>query len=232
MLAGAKPPWLLHMLMRLMVFVTLSLLPVLVLLYFQIKFLPSHDVVITHAHRLALLLDLALLLVVRPFIAMPYLRSSGRKLRFGNRNWSWELSHWSLGAAVCMVMVVMSFSVLVATIPQACDWPIEEEWPFDYYNEECFSLDRETAGWWPAERYQGQQSDVFAPTAWLFDDEWFHRNLQLSEATLIREGPSLDTIARYRLAGKTKEDAISDLTRGLNLQGRDLRYSGLFGVRL
>ena len=71
LLAGAEAPWLLQMLMRLMIFITLSLLPVLVLLFFQIKFLPFHGVAITHAHRFAILLDLVLLLVVRPFIAMP-----------------------------------------------------------------------------------------------------------------------------------------------------------------
>lgn len=67
---------------------------------------------------------------------------------------------------------------------------------------------------------------------WLLERKWLHRNLELSEATLVREGPSLDTIARYRLASKTEQNAISELTRGLNLQRRDLRYADLFKVRL
>ena len=63
----------------------LGSLPVLVLLTFQIKFLPYHAVATTHLHRLAILLDLILLFSVLPFIAMPHLRSKGRKLEFGNR---------------------------------------------------------------------------------------------------------------------------------------------------
>ena len=243
LLAGANPPLLLHMLMRLMVFVTLSLLPVLVLLYFQIKFLPSHNVAITHAHRFAILLDLTLLFVVRPFIAMPYLRPRGQKLRFGNPNWSWELSYRSLGAAVCMVMVVMSFSLLVATIPQACAWPFEEQ-PEDTEAQprDCFSLDRATAGWWAEQVDTSDQNpypsveprEIFAPTMWLFEGKgsWFHRNLELSEAKLLREEPSIETIALYRLAGKTEQNAIFDVARGLNLQGRDLRYANLTLVNL
>lgn len=234
MLAGAKPPWLLHTLMRLMIFVTLSLLPILVLLYFQIKFLPFHDVATTHAHRFAILLDLALLLVVRPFIAMPNLRPRGGKLRFGNQNWTWELSYWSLGAAVCMIMFVMSFSLLVATIPQACDWPINEEpEAAEKLPEDCFSLDRKAASWRAMLTGPGGHSgDVFALIMWLFEGEWFHRNLELEEASLIREGPSLDTIARYQLAGKTEQDANVDLTRGLNLRKRDLRNASLRLARL
>ena len=97
LLAGPTPPRVLELLMRLMVFVTFSLLPVLVLLYFQIKFLPYHNVEVTHAHRLAILLDVVLLFSVRPFIDAPKLKLAGRKLSLGSRGWSWKLSYWRRG---------------------------------------------------------------------------------------------------------------------------------------
>lgn len=242
LLVGPEAPWPLRMLMQMMVFVTLILLPVLALLYFQIKFLPSHDVAVTHAHRIAILLDLALIFTLRPFITMPFLSSSKKKLSLGNSDWRWELSYWSLGSTVFLSLVVMSFSLLVVTIPQACFWPLEQE------SEGCFSLDRTTSRWWTTQADVHDQSrDVFAPTEWFFGQDepgerprnqklfgapWFHRNLQLSGAALIREGPSLEVIARYLLEGKTEQDAITDLARGLRLRSRDLRYADLSFVRL
>ncbi|MFB3079424.1 MAG: hypothetical protein ACE1Y4_15615, partial [Lysobacterales bacterium] len=162
LLAGPKPPLVLQYLMRLMVFVTLSLLPVLVLLYFQIKFLPYHDIAVTHIHRLAILLDLVLLFSVRPFMAMPYLRPAGFKLRLGSERWPWELSYWSLGATATLSLAVLVFSLFVATIPQGCFWPFGEP------KDGCFSLDRMTTGWAPALVGSVEQPrEAFAPTKWL-----------------------------------------------------------------
>ena len=211
MIAGPRSPWPLQMLMRLMVFVTFSFLPVVVLLYFQIKFLPSHDVATIHAIRIAILLDLVLLFVVRPFIAMPYLRPSGRKLRFGKDSWRWELSYASLTISGSLSVVVMAFSLLVATVPQACLWPFGEQ------GGPCFSIDRITARWWPVQAgYYGRRK-VFASTGWLFEGDvdrtggtltsWFSRNLIVTDQRLV-----------------TKTDFQKGETT-LPLRGRDLRFA-------
>ncbi len=113
MTAGPKPPKLLGYLMRLMVFVTFSLLPVLVLLYFQIKFLPYHEVGVTHIHRIAIFLDLVLLFSVRPYITISYLRPKGSKLKIGSKDWSWELSYWSLSVSAVVCLTVLIFSLFV-----------------------------------------------------------------------------------------------------------------------
>ena len=65
-LAGPKPNPIRSGLMRLMVFVTFTLLPVVTLLYFQVKFLPYHEVWITYWHRIAVLIGLAMLFGVLP----------------------------------------------------------------------------------------------------------------------------------------------------------------------
>ena len=49
--AGPKPNLITKFMMQLIVYVTFSVLPIITLLYFQIKFLPYHDVSITYWHR-------------------------------------------------------------------------------------------------------------------------------------------------------------------------------------
>lgn len=211
MLAGPRPPWPLQMLMRLMVFVTFSFLPIVVLLYFQIKFLPSHDVATIHAIRIAILLDLALLFAVRPYVAMPYLRPGGRKLRYAKGNWRWELSYASLALGASLSIVTMAFSLLVATVPQSCFWPFGEQ-------NECFSLDRMTARWWPLVVKSGLlEREAFAPTKWLFEGDvdrtggrlksLFSRNLVVTDKDLVEQNDFQE--------GETS----------LTLRGRDLRFA-------
>ncbi|MEM7222355.1 MAG: pentapeptide repeat-containing protein [Pseudomonadota bacterium] len=214
LLAGPKAPFLLEMLMRLMVFMTLSLLPVLVLLYFQIKFLPSHDVAITHAHRLAIVIDLALLFIVRPYIAMPYLRPQGRKVKLGSKNWRWEISTTSLGITGTLSVLALLFSLLVATVPHGCAWP------FGTQSDDCFSLDRMMAKVGSVEVTSGELTrDVFAPTKWLFEgkpdrttgapESIFSRNLVVTDRDLVEK--------KTFEAGETS----------LPLRGRDLRFAVL-----
>jgi len=66
-----------------MVFVTFALLPVVTLLYFQVKFLPYHDVWITYWHRIAVLLGLAMLLLILPIIRLKARSNLGGKRRLG-----------------------------------------------------------------------------------------------------------------------------------------------------
>lgn len=243
MLAGPRPPWPLHLLMRLMVFVTFSLLPILVLLYFQVKFLPSHDVATTHAHRIAILLDLALLFIVRPFVAMPYLRPQGRKLFLGDPSWRWEMSYTSLGLAGLLCLVIASFSLLVATIPHGCFWPYADQ----RYGEdgECFSLDRATARWWAVTvRSTTLSREVFAPTAWLFEgyvdqisglsDSLFSRNLFLTDKNVIERPPSEEGKHSLQLRGRDLRFAVLDRSdlRYADLFGSDLRGASAVGARL
>ena len=239
LLAGPKSPLVLEYLMRLMVFVTLSLLPVLVLLYFQIKFLAHHDVAATHAHRLAILFDLVLLFLVRPFIAMPYLRPAGRKLRFGSRSWPWELSYWSLGTSAALCLAVLVLSLLIATIPQGCFWL------FGRQDENCFSIDRLAAGW--ASRQVGsekQPRNIFPLTKWLFEGDpdltigkpksWFARNIVVTDTDLVPDKDDESGEVSISLRGRDLRFAVlirADLHRA-DLTGVDLRWSSLAGSRL
>ena len=55
-------------LMRLIVYVTFTILPLITLLYFQVKFLPYHEIWITHWHRIAVIFGLAMMIFLLPII--------------------------------------------------------------------------------------------------------------------------------------------------------------------
>jgi uncharacterized protein YjbI with pentapeptide repeats len=241
--AGPKPPWPLHMLMRLMVFVTFSLLPVLVLLYFQIKFLPYHDVAITHAHRIAIQLNVVLLFGVRPFIAMPHLWSHRKILSLGNQSWRWKISYTGFGIGGALCLIVVSFSVLVATVPEAGYWP---SWKTSKEQDNaCMSRDREPAQRKAGEEESGEQPSVMLElTKWLFEGEpnptsgtpesLFSRNLIVTDKDLVAKRDFETGETSLRLRGRDLRFAVldrSDLRRA-DLYNSDLRGASAFATRL
>ena len=60
-LAGPEANRITRLMMQLIVYVTFAVLPIVTLLYFQIKFLPFHEVWITYWHRFAVILGFAML---------------------------------------------------------------------------------------------------------------------------------------------------------------------------
>ncbi len=77
--------------MQLIVYVTFALLPIATLLYFQIKFLPYHEVWITYWHRFAVILGFAMLILLTPIMQhVPPKRKWD--LRLGPPAEAWEVS--------------------------------------------------------------------------------------------------------------------------------------------
>ncbi|MDX2157084.1 MAG: pentapeptide repeat-containing protein [Hyphomicrobiaceae bacterium] len=90
---------------------TLVALPVVVLLYIQVSFLPYHDVAITWAHRVALIADIAMLAMIGVFLTRPE-QSLGAAL------WRSGLDHpLTFMLTICVLGAVAAFSFLVATVP-------------------------------------------------------------------------------------------------------------------
>ena len=113
-LAGPKPNPIRSGLMRLMVFVTFALLPVVTLLYFQGKFLPYHEVWITYWHRIAVLIALAMLFGVLPLI---YPWSRKREITIGPQEEPWHASRLWISCGALLAIVILVFSWLIATVP-------------------------------------------------------------------------------------------------------------------
>ncbi|MEL6291096.1 MAG: hypothetical protein AAFQ44_04825, partial [Pseudomonadota bacterium] len=92
-----------------MSWLTLVVIPVLLLLFIQIKFLPYHSVEVTWSHRIALLVDVAMLILIGVFLIRPeasFFKAVARSVVF-----------YPLGfvTTVGVFVAVTLFSLFVAT---------------------------------------------------------------------------------------------------------------------
>jgi hypothetical protein len=115
-LAGPRPHRITKLMMQLIVYVTFAALPIATLLYFQVKFLPYHEVWITYWHRIAVILGFAMLILLTPIMqhAPPRRRWD---IRFGPPAEAWEVSGRQVFMILVLLPVVLGFSWLIATVP-------------------------------------------------------------------------------------------------------------------
>jgi len=115
-LAGPRPHRITKLMMQLIVYVTFAALPIATLLYFQIKFLPYHEVWITYWHRFAVILGFAMLILLTPIMqhAPPKRKWD---LRLGPPAEAWEVSARQVVMILLLLPVVLGFSWLIATVP-------------------------------------------------------------------------------------------------------------------
>ncbi len=94
-----------------MSWLTLVVLPVVLLLYVQVMFLPYHDVGITWTHRLALFVDIAMLIAIGVFLVRVETSFIKAFLRT-------TASHpFSFLATTLVLILVAVFSFFIATVP-------------------------------------------------------------------------------------------------------------------
>jgi uncharacterized protein YjbI with pentapeptide repeats len=180
-----------------MSWLTLVILPVILLLYIQITFVPFHDRTITWTHRIALLLDIAMLGMIGIFL-MRAETSFPRALAQTSRNH--PMSFVITGFVLALAAL---FSLFVATIPGE-------------------PLERMVAGLQPRQpQPPARQGSAPSPAGFaipfvgaradgsLFG--MFHRNLIVTDTELAAD----------RRKGGTDEGAP------ISLRGRDLRYARL-----
>ena len=122
MLIGRPAPWRLRGLLGLMVGTTVVLLPLILLLWAQLRFLPYHDTAITWNHRAAVLVDLALLWLFWPLMLPPVQRtaSAAPSRRLGSVVQPTAAARhlrWGTGL-VCVTLVTMVFSLSIAVLPE------------------------------------------------------------------------------------------------------------------
>jgi uncharacterized protein YjbI with pentapeptide repeats len=139
LLAGQRPSIVLEVMMRGMVWATLSVLPIFTLLFFQATFLPGHDVIVTHSQRLALALDIVLLIALLPLFCFPSLfrrrptatpewgsepgrwrwlpRINRAGIEWGPVEWPWRARWHHFVAGALATALVASFSLFFATVP-------------------------------------------------------------------------------------------------------------------
>lgn len=201
-----------------MTWLTLVILPVVLILYIQVMFLPYHDVLITWTHRIALLADVAMLTLIGVFLARA-------ETSFFTALWRTTLAH-PLGFLVTSTVIglVTLFSFIVATVPGE-------------------ALDRLGQTVFGAEKKQGEPqyySGFMIPfvSAKVSSDGAlfgiFHRNLVVTDTDLVVDREVSAGEPTVNLRGRELRHARldrSDLHQA-DLTGANLEHASLAGTDL
>lgn len=198
--AGPQRSAVLAALLSVMTFVTLNLLPLLLLLYFQITFLPVHSSSATWIHRGYVALDVVVLLLIG-LSSVSSLRRDGLP--------SESAIKMPLASAILSGIVVI-FSICIATLPSGVAggsdldslmtklWPASM--PFTRGEKSCVPESQRCAFW---------------PTAFLFEqpiDYVSSRRPGFSRSLVVTEKTQL-------------VPAVGPSATRLSVRGRDLRYA-------
>ncbi len=203
-MAGPARSPILSIFLKAMTLLTLGLFPLILLIYFQTTYLAFHDPVVTWAHRLYVLADLLVLIIIGVFTQFP-----NQELKDA---FSSHIRQHSIGVYLIVSLsgLALFYSFCVATIP-------------DSWLDKTMTALGKPVYLSASLPYGGGNSkgrEAFLPTAWLFEgriDEtrgkaasWFSRNLTVIDVDLVP----------YVNADREKANEVS-----LHLRGRDLRYA-------
>jgi uncharacterized protein YjbI with pentapeptide repeats len=226
MLIGRPAHWRLRIPLGLMVLITMVLLPLMLLLWAQVRFLPYHDTAITWNHRVAVLIDLLLLWLFGPLMLPPVQRPasaapSHRLWRVVQHRALAKRFRWWAGL-LCLILVTvvgLVLSLAGAVLPEE-------------------AMERRMASCLPEAWVQDYSSPtgkpVFWLTYWLFErpGALFYRNLRLQERDLVAGEPSAEVIAALRSKDENKRRQGLEKITSLSLTNRDLRGAALRDVLL
>ena len=204
--------------------VIIVLLPLAILIWMMIRFIAFHDVAITHGHRITILLDLLIMLLLIPAIVTPTGRIAAWWRRpfyylfsiFGKEVINGEIR--AKGASVlCLSLLGLLVILASATIP-------EEE-------IEQWLVAKAPQSW--IEKDEASKLTMLTTTATYFHNGPFYRNLDLREAILISDG-KLDpkTLSQLTSEDASKRESAHNRITGINLRMRDLRYANFTGAKL
>ncbi len=204
-MAGPARSPVLSIFLRAMTVLTLGLLPLTLLIYFQTTYLAFHDPVVTWAHRLYVLADLFVLLIIGVFTRFPN--------KLFRQAFSSYIRYHSSGIFLTLLisLAALFYSFCIATIPDS--WLDRKMTALSRGTPLHVSVPYGTVG-------TMQNRHAFLPTAWLFEgrvsemsgraSSWFSRNLIVTDVDLVP----------YVNAEREKANEVS-----LHLRGRDLRYA-------
>lgn len=226
-LAGPERSPLFGFFLHLLMWLSIVFLPLLLIVYIQISFLPYHDVGITWSHRAILIVDMLVILGIGVFLRRretDFLRALARTIR-----------HQPLNALLTFTFLVLLafFSLFVATVPGE-------------------ALDRlaarvsgtKVAG--VAAAGEEAKRSVFDLTAWLFESEGgkgaktlFRRNLVVTDQDLVANADDEKGEVSINLRNRDLTNAVLDRTdlhradlTGANLEGASLVGTDLRRARL
>jgi len=199
-----------------MSWLTIVVLPVVLILYIQVGFLPYHDINITWTHRLALVVDVAMLVFIGVFLGRA-------ETSFFSAFWRSSLNNpISFGITSVLLAAVTAFSFLFATVPDE-------------------ALDRFSRSLFPVEegRDKGRFYTGFALPLMALDKDGalfglFRRNLVVTDTDLVVDREVSAGEPSLNLRGRDLRYAIldrSDLHQA-DLTGANLEFASLKGTDL
>lgn len=219
-IAGPHRSRIMGLFLHLMAWLTLVILPVLLLLFIQTSFIPYHSETITWTHRFVLLIDVALLVLIGVFLVRSEPSFFGAFYRSAAQN---PLSF--LGSTVILLYVIF-FSFFVATIPDKPLARFAEK--TGLYTHKMVGTGADGAK--KTERLRWSDALPLFNRAGLSSIFWdFSRNLVVTGADLVKDKDLSPGERTINLRGRDLTYAILDRTdlQQADLTGADLTYASL-----
>lgn len=201
-LAGPKRSILVGALLHAMSWLTIAVLPVVLLLFIQVSFLPYHDVTVTWIHRTLLMIDIVLLVTVGIFL------TRAETSFFAAVNACVAARPMTIFVTSVLFVATGAFALLVATVPGE---------PLDRFAQSVMKPARSSTEATATKHATPLVSGFVVPFFGVPGDGslfgLFHRNLVVTDTNLSRRSD--------RENGET-----------LTLRGRDLKFARLDRSRL
>ena len=208
-IAGPERSLIMSGFLHIMSWLTIVILPVVLLLYMQLSFLPYHDVTTTWINRIALVFDICMLLLIGVFLMRA-------EPSFIQAFWRSTVAHPVSSAVTAMVLGLVAYvSFFAATVPDE---------PLDRFNRELLSV-----GDLPAV----QRSGFLVPFLTPRDDGTlfgiFRKNLEVMDSDLFEGRRRRGGEKTLNLRGRDLRYAKLDRS---DLQGADLTNARLDGASM
>jgi len=210
-IAGPQRSRVMSTFLHLMTWLTVVIIPVVLLLYIQVVFLPYHDVVTTWVNRVALVFDIGLLILIGVFLMRP-------ETSFFQAFWRTTATHpLSTFITTLVLLMVAYLSFFAATVP----------------GEMLDKTGRDLMAWAGDEKGARADSGFALPFLSRSSDESlfgvFHRNLVVADADLVDDADLDENEKTLKLRGRDLRNAKLDRS---DLQGADLTGARLDGASL
>lgn len=216
-IAGPQRSRVMSTFLHLMTWLTVVIIPVILLLYIQVVFLPYHDVTTTWINRIALVSDIGLLILIGVFLMRP-------ETSFFQAFWRTTATHPLSTIITTLVLALVAYlSFFAATVP----------------GERLDKTGRDLLVWAGDEK--GARADGGFALPFLSgraSDESlfgvFHRNLVVVDADLVDESDLDENDKTLKLRGRDLRNAKLDRSdlQGADLTGAHLDGASLVGVNL
>jgi len=207
-----------------MSWLTLAILPVVLMLFIQLSFLPYHNVAITWTHRIALVLDISVLALIGVFLTRA-------ETNFFQAFWKTSVSHpISFIVTLIVLSAIALFSFFVATVPGESLDKAVRRYAAEQQQNTTQAVQLSTHGFTLPMLWGGTDGSLFG---------FFHRNLIVSDLDLVADSevsPKERTISLrgrdLRFAELDRSDLHQADMTGANLDGASLIGADLRGIRL